>query len=99
MIYWKPTRPPGGRSDYLTLVKDFAPLLEKVQVMSGINVEAGDFKTLEKEIGIAREHNYPGVVLFAYAALKERGWFAKLKTGAFKDPALPREPKKVAVKP
>jgi hypothetical protein len=62
-------------------------------------VEAGGFKILEDEIRIAREHNYPGVVLFAYAALKQRGWFEKLKQGVFKDPALPREPKKVAVKP
>jgi uncharacterized lipoprotein YddW (UPF0748 family) len=99
MIYWKPTRPPGGRSDYRTLVKDFSVLLDTVQVLSGINVEAGGFKVLENEIQIAREHNYPGVVLFAYAALKQRGWFEKLKQGVFKDPALPREPKKVAVKP
>jgi uncharacterized lipoprotein YddW (UPF0748 family) len=90
MIYWKPTNPPGGKSDYLTLVKDFAPLLGQVPVLSGINVEAGDFSVLEKEIQIAREHGYPGVVLFAYAALKQRGWFEKLRQGVFKQPALPR---------
>jgi uncharacterized lipoprotein YddW (UPF0748 family) len=97
MIYWKPTNPPGGKSDYLTLVKDFAPLLGKVAVLSGINVEAGGYKVLEKEIQIAREQGYPGVVLFAYAALKQRGWFEKLKAGVFKETALPREPRKVAV--
>jgi uncharacterized lipoprotein YddW (UPF0748 family) len=90
MIYWKPTNPPGGKSDYLTLVKDFAPLLLQVPVFSGINVEAGGFSVLEKEIRIAREHGYPGVVLFAYAALKQRGWFEKLRQGVFKQPALPR---------
>ena len=47
---------------------------------------------LDKEIHIAREHGYPGVVLFAYQALKERGWFEKLKQGVFKEPALPRPP-------
>jgi uncharacterized lipoprotein YddW (UPF0748 family) len=99
MIYWKPTRPPGGKSDYRTLVKDFAALLDTVQVLSGINVEAGPFKMLENEIKIAREHSYPGVVLFAYAALKQRGWFEKLKAGVFKETALPRASKKVAVKP
>ncbi|MFC1654820.1 glycoside hydrolase family 10 protein, partial [Myxococcota bacterium] len=99
MIYWKPTNPPGGRSDYLTLVKDFAQLLGQVQVLSGINVEAGGFEVLEKEIRIAREHGYPGVVLFAYDALKQRGWFEKLKAGVFKEAALPRAPRKVAVKP
>ena len=52
-----------------------------------------------REIQIAREHNYPGVVLFAYAALKQRGWFEKLKAGVFKETALPRTPRKVAVPP
>ena len=62
-------------------------------------MEAGGFKDLENEIRIARENNYPGVVLFAYAALKQRGWFEKLKSGVFKDPALPRALKKVASTP
>ena len=58
---------------------------------------------LEKEILIAREHEYPGVVLFAYQALKDRGWFEKLRQGVFKEPALPRlppagEPEKVGFK-
>ncbi len=99
MIYWKPTDPPGGRSDYLTLVKDFAPLLENVQVLSGINVEAGGFEVLENEIRIAREQGYPGVVLFAYSALKQRGWFQSLKESVFKRKALPRSPPKVALWP
>jgi uncharacterized lipoprotein YddW (UPF0748 family) len=99
MIYWKPTDPPGGKSDYLTLVRDFAPLLENVQLLSGINVEAGDFEVLEREIRIARENGYQGVVLFAYDALKKRGWFEKLKAGVFREAALPRAPRKVAVKP
>jgi uncharacterized lipoprotein YddW (UPF0748 family) len=99
MIYWKPTDPPGGRSDYLTLVKDFAPLLDHVEVLAGINVEAGGLEVLEKEIHIAREQGYPGVVLFAYEALKRRGWFEKLKAGVFSKIALPRVPEKVALKP
>jgi len=79
MIYWPPTNPPGGKTDFRTLSKEFAWLQQYVDVVPGVNVAAGDFSTLKSEIRIAREAGYCGVVLFSYSLLKERGWFDKLK--------------------
>ena len=87
MIYWPPTDPAGGRTDFDTLVQDFAPLTEKVRLLAGINVEAGGFSVLEREIDIARKRGLGGVVLFAYRALVDRGWLARLRAGPFATPA------------
>jgi uncharacterized lipoprotein YddW (UPF0748 family) len=98
MIYWKPTRTKGGRTDYLTLVEDFCPLANLVHLLIGINVEAGDFGMLEREIQIARDDQTHGFVLFAYATIKARGWFKSLGEGVFAKDALP-PPKPVRTNP
>jgi uncharacterized lipoprotein YddW (UPF0748 family) len=98
MIYWKPTRPAGRRTDFLTLVKDFAALSDRVQLLIGINVNAGNFAVLADSIRIAREQGCHGVALFSYALLKQKKWFGKLKEGVFKEPALARPPPMVAIK-
>jgi uncharacterized lipoprotein YddW (UPF0748 family) len=87
MIYWPPTRTKGARTDFVTLVEDFAPLTERVRLLAGLNVEAGGFAVLEREIEISRQHGLGGVVLFAYRALVDRGWLTKLKAGPFAQPA------------
>ncbi len=89
MIYWPPTTPAGQPTDFATLVADFAPLAERVQLLAGINVEAGGFAVLEREIQLARAAGLHGVVLFAYQALAERGWFERLAAGPFARPARP----------
>jgi uncharacterized lipoprotein YddW (UPF0748 family) len=92
MIYWPPTAPAGEPTDFATLVADFAPLAERVQLLAGINVEAGDFAVLEREIALARAAGLHGVVLFAYRALVERGWLERLAAGPFARPARPPDP-------
>lgn len=87
MIYWPPTDPEGGRTDFATLAADFAPLAAKVRLLAGLNVEAGGFEALEREIAIARRQGLGGVVLFAYRSLIERGWLDDLKAGPFASPA------------
>ena len=72
-------RPKGGRADFATLVDDFAPIGRKVRLLAGLNVEAGSFAALAREIEIARRAGLSGVVLFAYRTLVDRGWLAKLK--------------------
>ncbi len=76
MIYWPPTSPPGGRTDFATLAADFAPLSGQVQLLAGINVDAGDLAVLHQEIKIARKHGFAGVALFSYQLLKQRNWLA-----------------------
>jgi len=97
MIYWAPTKKPGRRTDYLTLIKDFEPLAKQVQLIVGVSVEAGNFSVLENEIKIARQHAYAGIAVFSYALLKKRNWFGKLKKGVFKNKALARDQKEVIV--
>ncbi len=97
MIYWAPTRKPGGRTDFLTLVKDFAPLAKQVQLIAGVSVEAGNFSVLEREIKIARQQALAGVAVFSYALLKKKNWFGKLKKGVFKNKARARGKKEVVV--
>lgn len=89
MIYWPPTDPPGGRSDFQTLVDEVVTLRPACRVLVGVNVEAGGFGMLKREISIARESGLDGVVLFAYRALRERGWFGRLRAEVFCAPAVP----------
>lgn len=93
MIYWKPTRPPGGRADFRTLVEDVLAVREQVQLLVGINVEAGAFPVLAEEIRIVRENGCDGMVLFAYAALRDRDWFDLLRRTVFSQPAAPPGPR------
>jgi len=90
MIYWPPTAKPGQRTDFTTLTKHFAPLGAKVGILAGINVEAGGFEVLRREVEIAREQGLDGVVLFAWATLKKRGWLGRLGREIFGGPARPR---------
>lgn len=87
MIYWPPTDPPGRRTDFRTLVKDFTQLGGHVTLLAGINVEAGNLAVLKEEVAIARRHGYHGVVLFSWELLKKRGWLGKLKSEVFDQPA------------
>jgi uncharacterized lipoprotein YddW (UPF0748 family) len=89
MIYWRPTRPSGKRTDFRTLVEHFAPLRARVGLWAGINVEAGDFEVLLEEIAIAREHGLQGVALFAWKSLAARGYPGRLAETAFA-PAPPQ---------
>ncbi len=97
MIYWAPTKKPGRRTDFLTLVKDFAPLSKQVQLIAGVSIEAGNFSVLEREIKIARQQALAGVAVFSYALLKKKNWFGKLKKGVFKNKARARGKKEVVV--
>ena len=96
MIYWPPTAKPGQRTDFTTLAKHFAPLGAKVGILAGINVEAGGFDVLRREVEITREQGLDGVVLFAWATLKKRGWLERLKQEIFEGPARPRPEESVA---
>jgi uncharacterized lipoprotein YddW (UPF0748 family) len=97
MIYWAPTKKPGGRTDFLTLVKDFAPLSKQIQLIAGVSIEAGNFSVLEREIKIARKQALAGVAVFSYALVKKKNWFGKLKEGVFKNKALARGQKETIV--
>jgi len=87
MIYWRPTRQPGARTDFRTLLAHFAPLREQIGLWAGINVEAGDLTTLAEEVTLAREAGLPGVALFAWKALLDRGWLEALPRELFPGPA------------
>ncbi len=85
MLYWPPTDPPGGRADFLTLARDFAPLQDRVRLVAGINLEAGDYQVLEREILLARQQGFSGTAFFSYALWKERSeWGARLRQGPWK---------------
>jgi hypothetical protein len=86
MIYWPPTKPPGRRTDFRTLVQDFKKLGGHVTLLAGINVEAGNLSVLKEEVAIARRHGYHGVVLFSWELLKKRGWLDKLNKEVFEKP-------------
>jgi len=83
MIYWKPTRPPKGRTDFLTLAEDFECLANHVELIAGINVAAGGFDVLKNEVEIVRSRGYSGIAIFSWALLKERGWLNKLAKTIF----------------
>lgn len=98
MIYWPPTRVKGARTDFLTLIEDFAPLRKKISLLAGLNVDASNFETLVSEIEIAREKELHGVVLFAYKTLEDRGWFERLGETVFSKPAkAPGPPERARV--
>ena len=96
MIYWPPTTKPGARTDFVTLAEHFAPLGAKVTLLAGLNVEAGDFEVLRREVAIAREKGFDGFVLFAWASLVKRGWLERLGREIFVGPALPRPPERLS---
>ncbi len=83
MIYWPPARRPKARTDFVTLVDDFLQVDSEVQLLVGINVEAGGFDVLTREIELVRKRGLDGVVLFAYSGLVKRGWLERLAKGPF----------------
>lgn len=79
MIYWPPTEPPGGWADFATLVEEFAPLAGKVRLLAGINVASGPPAVLRREIELARQAGYAGVVLFSWRGLVERNLLGRIR--------------------
>jgi hypothetical protein len=78
MIYWSPTKIPGERADFRTLLQDFSVLSSWVAQLAGISVEAGTLSDLQKEIGLVRKAPYVGMVLFSYQLLKKRNWLHRM---------------------
>jgi uncharacterized lipoprotein YddW (UPF0748 family) len=83
MIYWPPTDPPGGWADFATLAREFAPLRDKVRLLAGINVASGPLPVLRREIELAREEGFSGVVLFSWRGLIDRNLFGRLRQELF----------------
>ncbi|MBN95593.1 MAG: hypothetical protein CL928_16255, partial [Deltaproteobacteria bacterium] len=86
MIYWPITEPPGGYTDFSTLVDTFAAAVPGDALWIGLSADYDDFAEIEAEIQWSRSAGASGVALFAYGSLLSRGYFDALGEGPFLEP-------------
>ena len=89
MIYWDLTEPPGGYTDFRTLVEFFAAEVAGESLWAGMWGDYDDFGEIADEIEVAREAGATGVSVFAYTYVVDHDYWDEFATGPFADPVNP----------
>lgn len=83
MIYWPMTDPPGGYTDFATLVDFFEAEVGGPSLWVGLDGDYEDFSEIEAQIEHARSVGAAGVSIFAWPFLDARDYWDELAGGPF----------------
>jgi uncharacterized lipoprotein YddW (UPF0748 family) len=86
MIYWPMTHPKGGKLDFATLTDMHLAVQGNRHVYPGISADYDDVSELADQIAYVRSVGGPGIALFSYSALRDKGHGEKLAPTVFDTP-------------